>query len=198
MGFVSIIIPVYNAEEYLDRCIQSIIAQRYRDWSLILIDDGSSDNSRKICEQYASIEPRISYLSQKNAGVSSARNRGLGLLRTEYFTFIDADDWISPDYLSKLLRAVVFKDSCDMVICNYKEHSHYHPKGLNIQNANHKERTIFVSNIVFSEDLFSGLNGVVWGKLFRTSIVEKNELRFNTSLSLYEDLIFVIEYLGFC
>ena len=65
MGFVSIVIPVYNAEEFLDRCIQSIIAQHYQDWSLILIDDGSSDNSRKICEQYANIEPRISFLSKK-------------------------------------------------------------------------------------------------------------------------------------
>src|SRR5690606_6348044 len=95
----SIIIPIYNAEKYLVRCIQSILDQTYQNFELILVNDGSQDNSLSISERYAKKDDRIKVVSQKNQGVSSARNRGIELAKAEYVTFIDSDDFIASDYL---------------------------------------------------------------------------------------------------
>lgn len=99
MPKVSIIVPVYKAEKYLNRCIDSILAQTFTDWELLLIDDGSTDRSGDICDEYAKKDTRIRVFHKENGGVSSARNLGLDSAQGEWVTFIDADDYILPDFL---------------------------------------------------------------------------------------------------
>ncbi len=100
---VSVVVPVYNVEKYLRRCLQSISEQTYKDIEIILVDDGSTDNSGQICESYACEDARITVLHKENGGLSSARNAGVALCRGEYISFIDSDDWVEPYYIEKLL-----------------------------------------------------------------------------------------------
>ena len=94
---VSVIVPIYNAEKYLNKCLESIIGQTYKNLEIILVDDGSSDNSPIICDAWAQIDSRIRVIHKKNGGVSSARNAGIDLAQGDYIGFVDADDWIEPN-----------------------------------------------------------------------------------------------------
>ena len=111
----SIIVPVYKVEKVLPRCIDSILAQTITDFELILVDDGSPDNSGKICDEYASIDSRIIVIHQPNGGVSKARNTGLDIAKGEYIVFVDSDDTVTSDYL-----AVFDEESADLVVTGYK------------------------------------------------------------------------------
>ena len=103
---ISLILPVYNAEKYLSACIESIIEQSFENWELIVIDDGSEDSSPKICNTFAARDSRIKILNQENKGVSAARKVGLEMAHGEYIAFVDADDWIAPDWLAQHLAAI--------------------------------------------------------------------------------------------
>ena len=104
---VSVIVPLYNAEKYAKRCIESVLRQTYNNYELILIDDGSKDRTGEICDHYADIDSRIKVIHKKNGGVSSARNKGLQEAQGEWITFLDADDWIEPNFLK------IVEDSSD-------------------------------------------------------------------------------------
>ena len=110
---ISVIIPVYNAEQYLRRCVDSVLTQSYTDFELLLIDDGSRDQSPAICDEYAAADHRVQVFHKPNGGVSSARNLGLDHARGQWITFIDSDDFISPNYLSAVNRS-----DADMLILN--------------------------------------------------------------------------------
>lgn len=103
---ISIVVPVYKVEAYLNRCVDSILAQRFTDFELILVDDGSPDNSGKICDEYAEKDSRIKVIHQKNGGLSAARNAGIDIAEGEWISFVDSDDWLHPDYLRVLYRGV--------------------------------------------------------------------------------------------
>ena len=103
MPQISVIVPVYNAEKYLHRCIDSILAQTFSDFELLLIDDGSKDNSGRICDEYAAKDSRIRVFHKKNGGVSSARNMGLDNAKGDWITFVDSDDWVKQDYLYSMI-----------------------------------------------------------------------------------------------
>ncbi len=109
MARISVIVPVYNVEKYLHRCVDSVLGQRFSDWELILVDDGSPDNCGAICEEYARQDSRITVLHQKNAGLSAARNAAMDYLdahsQSQWLTFLDSDDWLHPDFLQRLLDA---------------------------------------------------------------------------------------------
>ena len=115
---ISIIIPVYNVEKYLRKCLDSIINQTYKKLEIILIDDGSTDNSGKICEEYAKKDDRIIVIHKENAGVSSARNRGIELANGKYIGFIDSDDWIEENMYETLYQNLLQFD-VDISMCNY-------------------------------------------------------------------------------
>lgn len=117
---ISVIIPVYNVETYVKECIESVIQQTYKDLEVIIIDDGSTDNSGKICDQYAELDRRIMVIHQKNQGVSAARNKGLDIAKGDYIVFVDSDDYIENDMIERLYKALL-ESSSDLVICNYKE-----------------------------------------------------------------------------
>lgn len=118
MSQISVIIPIYNAEDYLDECIESVINQDYHDFELLLIDDGSTDKSLLICEEWRQKDSRIKIFSKKNGGVSDARNFGLSKASGEYITFVDSDDYISRDYLSYLKKLFEYSNDCSIVACN--------------------------------------------------------------------------------
>lgn len=115
---VSVIIAVYDLEEYIDRCINSVLAQSHPNLEIILVDDGSTDNSGEICRKYASTDSRIIYLRKDNGGVSSARNHGIKAATSNYLCFIDGDDWIEPDYVRQLLSLLV-KYEADIAQCGF-------------------------------------------------------------------------------
>lgn len=113
---ISIIVPVYNVEKYIHRCIDSIISQNLTDWECILVDDGSPDNCPSICDEYAKKDFRIKVIHQQNKGVSSARNTGLDVASGHYIAFVDSDDWIDPEMYEKMLNAIITSQS-DIVLC---------------------------------------------------------------------------------
>lgn len=119
MDLISVIVPVYNAEQYVDRCIESIINQTYSNFELLLIDDGSNDKSLEICNEWSNRDVRIQVYSKQNGGASSARNYGLDKANGEYVVFVDADDWISSKYIEFLHKAITLNDY-DIVQCNLK------------------------------------------------------------------------------
>ena len=115
---VSIIVPVYNAERTVGRCIESILNQEYRDFELLLVNDGSTDASGSLCDGYAAKDSRIRVIHKKNAGVSAARNTALDLAQGTYLQFLDSDDWLTPDATSSLVRAAE-ETGCDLIVANF-------------------------------------------------------------------------------
>ena len=117
--FISVIVPVYNVEEYIDRCIRSILGQDYRFFELILVDDGSTDRSGMLCDKEAKFDARIRAFHKPNGGLSDARNYGVQYARGDLITFIDSDDCVAPDYLSYLLH--LLESGADIACCNFKK-----------------------------------------------------------------------------
>lgn len=106
MTLVSVIVPVYNVEKYMRKCIDSIINQTYTNLEIILVDDGALDRSGEICDEYAQIDPRIKVLHKKNGGLASARNAGIKIATGEYISYIDSDDWVETEFIEMLLRGL--------------------------------------------------------------------------------------------
>lgn len=191
---ISIIIPVYNAEKYLSRCIGSILRQSFADFELILVDDGSKDRSGVLCDKYALKDARIKVLHKENGGVSSARNLGLENAQGKYITFIDADDWVAENYLEKLLDAienteaqfVVGKLENREVTCR---EFFVEDEVLDFANLQGEE-----IHALFTRDIFCG----PWVKLFVSRIIQQHNLRFKEGMRFGEDTLFVRDYLLKC
>ncbi len=180
---ISIIVPVYNVEPYLRRCLDSIVVQTFTDWECILIDDGSSDNSGVICDEYASRDARFHVFHQENKGVSAARNAGLDAARGEWIGFVDSDDWIESDMYSLLLEKG--NETTDIVICNIFHE--YRNKSLSSDYA-----LDFSNQIQNIKNLLLGrISGYLGHKVFRRKLI--GEIRFNSSLIMCEDLLFCVE-----
>lgn len=187
---VSIIIPIYKSEKYLRRCLDSILCQTYKEYEIILIIDGSPDNSIDICKEYSAKYQNIRYYEKENGGVSSARNMGLKYAKGEYITFIDSDDFVSDNYLSHLCTT-----EADLSICGF------------IDMPIRKENTISQSDILYTKDkigtlLSKKINSMhfksVWGKLFKTDIIKKFNLSFDANIYFGEDSTFMLQYLQHC
>ena len=103
---ISVIVPIYNVEPYLRRCVDSLLGQTYADFEVILVDDGSPDNCGAICDMYEARDDRVRVIHKPNGGLSDARNAGLEIARGEYIAFVDSDDWVTPDYLERMLEAM--------------------------------------------------------------------------------------------
>lgn len=186
---VSVIVPIYNAEKYIDRCIQSVLNQDY-DWvELILINDGSRDGSGEICEEYASKNENIVYKYQENAGVSAARNAGINLASGEYIVFVDSDDSIKSNMLSMLVEALE-RTNADLCICGYDAICSTGTTTVKAEQAevSGKEKLAEYFAMHFCEAIASS----VWCKLFKKSLIIQD---FNTDLSMGEDLLFSLEYI---
>lgn len=186
---VSIIVPVYNAGKYLNRCIDSILSQTMTDFELLLIDDGSKDNSGRICDEYAEKDARVRVFHKPNGGVSSARNLGLDNAKGKWITFVDADDRCSCNYLEHLLSKV--DDDTDLiisyaVICDSTgEKAEVYPEYK--VNATNFERLFVDSDMHWHTS--------PWAKLYRASIIYENSLRFNEMMHIGEDADFLFSFM---
>ena len=192
---ISIIIPIYNVSQYLNECIQSVVNQSYKDFECILIDDGSSDGSEMICDQWAQKDSRIKVIHQSNQGVSKARNRGIAEAQGEYITFIDSDDWIDPNYLNELFQPIE-KYNVDLVVCGLQQQ---YNNGT-FQNYSYKKKKIKIEKQFTNE--FTDINKqfLLFGpviKLYRKSIIQKHNIHFPPEYTYGEDLLFNYSYLEY-
>lgn len=190
MPTVSIIVPVYNCEKYLPKCIESILNQSYSDFELILINDGSKDNSRNICCEYQNKDNRIKFINQNNMGVSSARNNGLDAATGMYVTFIDSDDVISRDYLSVLLK-YESKYNVDLVCASFRYIKRFGRKEDKVNEFLHIKSDELQNQFI---QYFHTADPGPWGKLFIRQIIEDNKIRFQKGISVGEDRLFNIDY----
>lgn len=188
---LSIIIPVYNTEKYLKKCIDSILAQTYIHLELILVDDGSKDMSSSICDEYASKEMRIRVVHKVNGGVSSARNSGLDVCQGEYVMFVDSDDWLEPDFCKELMCQA---ERADLVAGGYTM----------IDKSGKSEYAFKNQTIHFPEQMGKNFDELYKNNFFNTpfSKVYRRERigkqRFCVSVALGEDFLFNLEYLEKC
>ena len=192
---VSIIVPVYNAEQYLRRCVDSILNQEYTDYELLLVNDGSTDASGDICEEYGDRDPRVIVIQKENTGVSDSRNRALDRARGKYLQFLDSDDWITPDATRLFVRAAE-EYGCDMVISDFYRvvGERLSPKG-DIEEEGVLTREEFAAHMM--ENPADFYYGVLWNKLYRRDIVEEHKLRMDTDISWCEDFMFNLEYVRY-
>ena len=192
---VSIIVPVYNAEKGLDRCIDSVLKQDFEDFELFLVDDGSEDASGSICDRYAKEDGRIHVIHKENTGVSDSRNQAIGFARGDYLAFLDSDDWLAPDAIGLMVGAAG-KSQCDMVITDF-----YRVSGERVSHKGNIPEDGLLSQKDFASHMLEKpadfYYGVLWNKLYRRDIVEKHHLRMDTEISWCEDFMFNLEYIRY-
>ena len=188
MPKISIIVPVYKAETYLYRCVDSILAQTFTDWELLLIDDGSPDRSGDICDEYAQKDTRIRVIHKENGGVSSARQRGLDESIGEYTIHADPDDWVEPEMLEGLYNKAKEEDA-DMVICDFI----YEYKTRSIICKQHLDScdAEYILKQMFSQQL----PGMCWNKLIRRECYIKYNISFPKDIIRWEDLYVICSLL---
>lgn len=195
MKKISIIVPVYNVEKYVEKCIQSLINQSYKNIEIILVDDGSNDRSNKIIDEYAKVDSRILTIHQKNKGVSAARNAGLKVATGEYVGFVDPDDYVDYQMYETMLKKIELNMS-DFAVCGFSK----------VTELSDKEEIFEIKDELLSpkkcvEDLFDFRGGYaikpsVCNKLFRRDKI--GDLKFDENIGISEDLKFVVQYILKC
>ena len=192
---VSIVVPIYNAEQYLRRCVDSILNQEYTDFELLLVNDGSTDACGDICEEYGDQDPRVIVIQKENTGVSDSRNRALDRARGKYLQFLDSDDWITPDATRLFVRAAE-EYGCDMVISDF-----YRVVGERLSTKGDIEEEGVLTREEFAAHMMENpadfYYGVLWNKLYRRDIVEEHNLRMDTDINWCEDFMFNLEYIRY-
>ncbi|MDY5578129.1 MAG: glycosyltransferase [Lachnospiraceae bacterium] len=195
MSTISVVIPVYNVEKYLDKCIESIIRQTYKKFEVILIDDGSTDSSGKLCDNWADKDPRIQVIHQKNRGSSAARNAGIRRATGEFLVFIDSDDYVSEHLFEHFIQAM--DRNTDWALCRYeyiypnndsKVHEIVKNKSFKLDSSTKKMD--FLLKILLQYKV----NFELWGKCFRTSLIQENHLLMPEGIHLAEDMYFCTFY----
>lgn len=189
---VSIIVPVYNVEKYLNRCVNSLINQTYKNLEIILVDDGSPDNSPIICDNYAAKDSRIKVIHKKNGGLSDARNAGIEASTGDYLVFIDSDDYAEINMIEETLSRLVasYADVCiwgyyaDFVDADEKLQKTRITRLINETYTKSNIATLKVDSKIV------GLLGYAWNKMYRTTLIKDNNFRFTKGLSLVEDIVF--------
>lgn len=182
---ISVIIPIYNVEEYLDRCIESIINQTFKNLEIILVNDGSTDNCLDICKKWLKIDKRIKLIDKKNGGLSDARNAGMKIAQGEYISFIDSDDSISKDFY-EIMYTILLKNNSDIVECNIIDvYDNIKPKDNNLSDFVEKNYTSFeaIKELVKNNDFHQ----TVWNKLYKKSVISNINFPYR---KLHEDEFF--------
>jgi len=194
MKKVTVIVPVYNVEKYLPKCIESILAQTYTEFELILVDDGSTDHSGSICDAYAVKDPRINVVHQRNKGVSTARNIGLDMAKGDYIGFVDADDYIAPDMYETMVSAIE-NTKAEIAEC---EANFVSESGKFIYCLTNKRKKISVLNSKEALYVFPSNKVISYSmcnKLFSASILKKTNIRCCPQINVLEDCLFICETL---
>ena len=207
MGKLSVIIPVYNAEKWISETLDSIVNQTYKDIEIIVVDDGSSDNSLAIVNGYAERDDRIKIISKKNGGVSSARNVGIENATGDYVAFIDADDYVELDAYEKLIKR---HEECgaDITFCSFVR---FFPNGKTLYMRENSLKRLCENpgdiqyfflytepevrdGVLYTDDI----HGAIWRSIFRRDIIVDNDIRFPTDMRFAEDMVFILKYLQYC
>lgn len=188
METISIIIPVYNAETTLEKCLHSILNQTYSTLQIILVNDGSTDSSLTICRQFAETDSRVEVITRPNGGVSKARNLGLDHVEGKYVGFVDSDDWVEPDFCMRLLQGMQRENDVCMSAIGVVDETW----SVYLSSLCHNANFFILSNSEAVNEITKreGLRGYLWNKLFFNT-----SLRLDESIFVCEDLEFVIRYL---
>lgn len=188
MPKISIIVPVYDAEKYLHRCLDSILSQAFTDWECVLVDDGSKDRSGTICDEYAQKDNRIKVIHKENGGVSSARQAGLEAVKGEFVIHADSDDWLAPNMLEELVTHQN-KTGADFIVFDFF-------RVTNGQQLRICQRPQALDNVQVLKDIISGhLYACCWNKLVRRSLIVKYGASFPQGINLGEDKCFLASLL---
>jgi len=190
---ISVIVPVYNTGNYLEKCVESILNQTFRDFELLLINDGSTDNSGELCDKFAGSDSRIIVFHKKNEGVADARNIGIKSANGKYLTFVDSDDWIDEQYLQNFLCPSLDENEHTFVIQGVlkevKDHT-AHRFEFPILHLKKEQLSALFSDYRILE------SGFVCAKLYNREIIHQNNIRFQKDIKVHEDLLFMLEYLS--
>lgn len=188
---VSIIIPVYNAAQCLKQCIESIVNQTYNNYEVIIVDDGSEDNTYAVMEEYSNFDSRIKAIYKEHSGISCTRNSGLDLAKGDYVMFADADDCWESTMLEKMVSLAENTNS-DLVVCKYYTDT----KKCFIGNTSYEiEKASYYKELFIPQD---NIAAFVWNRLYKYDIVQKNEIRFSENVMVCEDTLFNYEYAKVC
>ncbi len=202
MPEISVIVPVYNVEEKIERCLDSLKNQSFTDFEVILINDGSSDKSGEICEKYIATDERFKVINQKNQGVSVARNIGISLANGKYLAFVDSDDYVNIDYLYSLYDAII---SCnaDIAMCNYymaslSENDVYMKHGYGEGDVLEKDsiKSVFYKHILDNDCTIGYF--CLWNKIYKSSLIKENHIFLDKEMSFGEDMLFVMKCMEIC
>lgn len=188
MATVSIIIPIYNSEASLPRCLNSILSQTYKDFELVLVNDGSTDSSLEICYNFSKIDERVKVITKPNAGVSSARNFGLDAACGEWIAFVDSDDWITENYFAAMLD----NEHSDIIVGSLLFNSSKNVGTLCHTSGHYNKSDMYT---VYAEDFYNSLLNSPCAKIFKREIIQTHNLKFDEKLVFGEDSIFVKRYL---
>lgn len=189
---ISVIIPVYNTEDRLKRCLDSVVAQTFKDFECIVVDDGSNDQSPRIIDEFAAKDSRFTAIHKPNGGVSSARNEGLKVSKGEWVVFLDSDDSIKPNHLEAMLSIV--EDGVDIIFTGYEQNIEENKIAKGHQYDRHvyhgKDR---IAEFLDSTDVLNYM--IPWDRMYRRIVIKNHNLKFDTNLSLSEDRLFCYQYL---
>jgi len=205
MNIISIIVPIYNVEKFLKRCLDSILAQSLKDIEIILVNDGSTDLSLDICKNYQKKDNRIIIIDKINEGVSVARNTGIEVALGKYICFVDPDDWIEPNMYENMYKTIE-KYKCNIAFCNYSKDTKRtsNIKTLKVQKDVLGKLDIIndlIANMIGIEDIlpkYYNVMGCVWRCLYKKDFIDKFNLSFQPGITIMEDLIFNVQALIYC
>lgn len=191
---ISVIVPAYNCVNSLAYCVHSVQQQTFSDWELILVDDGSTDGSNKLCDKFAAEDNRIRVIHKPNGGVSSARNTGIDAANGEYITFCDSDDYLEPDYLETLVQTAESNPDCGHIWCCFQTVTGYQkenaePNYISAESVLHYT----LNDYMTLHEMW--LDSGPCNKLYRTDVIKGAEILFPEDLSLGEDLLFNLAYI---
>lgn len=193
---ISVIVPIYNAEKYMEKCVKSIMMQTYTKIEIILIDDGSRDNSSKICDKLAKEDTRIRVIHKENEGVASARNAGIHLSKGEFITFVDSDDWIEKDFIETLYNTLE-RNKVDVVRGNYyregKNKTLESGRMNNFENIKIQEEDDELRKELLKSILNGSLLSYVWLLLIKKKLLIEKKIQFKRNISFMEDTMFYLE-----
>ncbi len=196
---ISVVVPCYNVEKYLEKCVESIINQTYPNLEIILVDDGATDNTPELCDKLALTDSRIKVLHKVNGGLSDARNAGLAVASGKYITFFDSDDWVEYEILKVAIEKMV-NNNLDLVVWGYSaDFVDDNEKVLSQRNCVvNGACELGKNNTVLTQKNTLGLSGYAWNKLYKTDIIKNNNLLFEKGISLVEDILFNSTYFCCC
>lgn len=188
---VSVVVPIYNVEKYLRQCLESLVNQNFDDYEIILINDGATDNSMKIAQEFEDKYKNIKLISKKNAGLGAARNTGMKYVTGKYVLFVDSDDYVSPEYISELYNVINREDS-DIVICSHEKIYENKTEIVNLEvDFNKAYEGIEVLGHLFSRKI----RCYAWDKIYKTELFFNNEVQYLEG-RLYEDILATVKLIS--